>query len=247
MSRALIIVFGGVAYLVFFATFLYLIGFVGDVPGLERTVDYGPPASASTAIMVNLVLIALFGVQHSVMARPGFKAATRSVVPEPIERSLYLVAASAVLILLFVWWRPISAVIWSVENAVGAIILWALFGLGWLTVLVSTFLISHFELFGLKQVWMHWRGERAKPMPFHTPLLYRLVRHPMYVGFLIAFWATPHMTAGHLLLALGMSAYILIAIRYEERDLVRTFGADYTAYQENVGMLVPKRVRKSQG
>ncbi len=240
MRAALFILFGGVAYLVFFATFLYLIGFVGNLPGLERTVDFGEPAPVAMAAIIDTALISIFGLQHSIMARPGFKASTRRLVPEPVERSLYLIAASAALILMFVFWRPIPGLVWSVHSDAGTAILWALFGFGWLTVLVTTFLISHFELFGLKQVWLHWRGARADPMPFRTPFLYRLVRHPMYAGFFIAFWATPLMTFGHMLLAVGMSVYILIAIRYEERDLVGVFGDDYQDYQARVGMLLPK-------
>lgn len=245
MARAFYLLFGVLSYLVFFATFLYLVAFVGDLPWVPRTVDRGHEVvGLAHAIAVDLALIALFGLQHSVMARPRFKAAWTRIVPPQIERSVYVLFASLCLILMFVFWHPIPAVIWSVETPFGAYGLWALFGLGWLIVLVSTFLISHFELFGLHQVWSH-AGGRDIPAPvFRTPLFYQRVRHPIYAGFVLAFWATPHMTAGHLLLALGMSVYILIAIRHEERDLVALFGADYEDYRSRAGMLVPKLGRR---
>lgn len=232
-------------YALFFATFLYLIGFVGDLPFLPNTVDRGGPVlPAAAAIGVNLALIALFGIQHSVMARPAFKRAWTRIVPEPIERSIYVLAASLALILLFIFWSPIPVTIWRVEG-LGAAILLALFGSGWAIVLLSTFLISHFELFGLTQVWTHVRGRTPAEPVFRTPLFYRLVRHPLYSGFLIAFWATPHMTVGHLVLAIGMTAYILIAIGHEERDLVALFGARYEDYRRDVGMLTPRFRRKT--
>jgi methanethiol S-methyltransferase len=246
MARILYLLFALAAYLLFFGTFLYLIAFVGNLPWVPVTVDRGGASGqVSLAVIVNLALIALFGVQHSVMARSGFKRAWKRIVPPPLERSVYVVAASLALILLFLFWRPIPGVIWSVENEAGAAILWALFGLGWLIVLVSTFLISHFELFGLAQVWGHARGA-AEPAPpvLRTPLFYRHVRHPLYSGFFLAFWATPQMSAGHLLLAIGVSAYMLIGIFYEERDLVSTFGEDYRAYRARTGMLAPRFGRK---
>lgn len=248
MARILYLLFGVAAYLLFFATFLYLIAFVGDLPGVPRTVDRGGEVGPlGLALVVDVALIGLFGLQHSVMARAGFKRAWTRFVPPPIERSVYVVAASLVLILLFLVWRPIPAVIWSVENELGAAILWALFALGWLIVLVSTFLISHFELFGLAQVWGHARGAPEVAAPaFRTPFFYRWIRHPLYSGFFLAFWATPQMSAGHLLLAAGVSVYMLIAIRYEERDLVALFGADYESYRHRAGMLTP-RLRKRAG
>jgi protein-S-isoprenylcysteine O-methyltransferase Ste14 len=246
MARILYLLFGVAAYLLFFATFLYLIAFAGNLPWVPLTVDRGGIAGpAGLALVVDVALIALFGLQHSVMARPGFKRAWTRIVPPPIERSVYVVAASLALILLFLVWRPIPGAVWSVENATGAAILWALFGLGWLIVLVSTFLINHFELFGLAQVWGHARGRtEAAPPAFRTPFFYRWIRHPLYSGFFLAFWATPHMTLGHLLLAAGVSAYMLIAIRYEEHDLVDTFGDDYRTYRERTGMLTPRLGRR---
>jgi methanethiol S-methyltransferase len=246
MTRTLYLLFGVIAYTIFLATFLYLIGFVGNLPGLPRTVDRGPTSDLAAALIVNVSLIALFGLQHSVMARQGFKRAWTRIVPEPIERSLYVLAASLALILLFAFWRPLPATIWSIENDLAASLVWILFALGWLIVLLSTFLISHFELFGLKQVWRHMTGVAAASPQFRQPFFYKLVRHPLYAGFFLAFWATPHMTAGHLLLALGMSTYMLIAIRYEERDLVALFGEDYEAYRRNTGMLTPRMRRRPQ-
>jgi protein-S-isoprenylcysteine O-methyltransferase Ste14 len=246
MARAIYLLFGFLAYLIFFLTFLYLIAFVGNLPWVEVTVDRGGPAGPLTlALIVNVALIALFGVQHSVMARAGFKRAWTRIVPEPIERSTYVLLASLALIILFLFWRPIPAPVWSVGNEIGAMILWALFGAGWLIVLLSTFLLSHFELFGLHQVWSHARGSELPPPQFRQPLFYKWVRHPLYAGFFLAFWATPQMSMGHLLLALGMSVYMLIAIRHEERDMIRLFGDQYVEYRSKVGMLVPGLGRRS--
>jgi protein-S-isoprenylcysteine O-methyltransferase Ste14 len=240
MARAFYLLFGVLAYLVFFATFLYLIAFVGNCPVIPYAIDRGPEAAWPAAVAIDLALIALFGLQHSVMARQGFKRAWTRVVPEPIERSIYVLLASLVLIVMFLLWHPIPMVIWSVEAPWAVYLLWALFGLGWLIVLVSTFLINHFELFGLRQVWSHASG-RAIPAPtFRTPLFYQRVRHPLYSGFILAFWATPAMSAGHLLLAAGMTVYILIAIRHEERDLVWLFGTQYQDYRRRAGMLLPR-------
>ena len=244
MARIVYLLFGVAAYAVFFATFLYLIAFVGNCPVIPYAVDRGPEAALPVAAGIDLALIALFGLQHSVMARQGFKKAWTRIVPEPVERSLYVLIASLCLIALFVFWRPIPGIVWSVENPALAYALWALFGLGWLIVLLSTFLINHFELFGLRQVWSHAGGREIPAPQFRKPFFYRFVRHPLYSGFVLAFWAAPVMTAGHLLLAAGMTVYILIAIRHEERDLVGLFGADYEAYRGEAGMLVPKLGRR---
>lgn len=240
MVRAASLLFSTVAYAIFFATFLYLIAFVGDLAVVPRTIDRGLEAPLGVAIVINLAAIALFGLQHSVMARQGFKRAWTRIVPEHLERSAYVLAASAALIVMFLAWRPIPRVIWDVTGTVLEIPLWALFALGWLIVLLSTFLINHFELFGLQQAWFHMRNRRAQAPQLRQPFFYRWVAHPLYAGFFLAFWATPQMTAGHLLFALGMSAYILIAIRYEERDLTNLFGRDYENYRAGVGMLMPR-------
>lgn len=238
MNRYLQLALGIAAYLLFFATFLYLIGFVGGIV-VPRTVDNGPAVPVALAALIDVALIALFGVQHSVMARPGFKAAWTRIVPPALERSAYVVAASLALIVLMLSWQPIPAVIWSVETPWAVALLWGLFALGWAMVMVSTFLINHFELFGLHQLWRHVRAEPAPAASFREPFLYRWMRHPLYSGFILAFWATPVMTAGHALLAAGMTAYILIAIRYEERDLIAAIGKPYAEYRKRVGMLVP--------
>jgi protein-S-isoprenylcysteine O-methyltransferase Ste14 len=246
MSRAAALVFAIVAYAIFFATFLYLIVFVGDLSFATRTVDEGPLADAISATFIDLGLIALFGVQHSVMARQGFKRWWLEIVPPPIERSIYVLATSAVLILLFLLWRPIDTIVWTVTSPPVSDLIWAAFWAGWLIVLASTFLINHFELFGLQQAWFHMRRREAQPPRLREPSLYKWVRHPLYVGFFLAFWAAPEMTVGHLLLAGGMSLYMLIGIRYEEHDLVSLFGRDYELYRERVGMLAPKLRRRGR-
>lgn len=244
MTRAASLLFAIVAYAVFFATFLYLIVFVGDlaIGSLEfKTVD-NPPSTLplGAALLINIGLIAVFGVQHSVMARQGFKKAWTRIIPKQAERSFYVLLASLALVLLFRFWQPIDSIIWDINTPLLHDFLFLLFWAGWLTVLVSTFLINHFELFGLQQAWFHVRGREAAPPAFRAPLLYKFVRHPLYLGFFLAFWATPEMTAGHLLLAAGMSVYMLIAIRHEERDLVAFHGRDYEEYRGRVGMLFPR-------
>ena len=245
MSRAIYLLFGVVAYLVFFLTFLYLIAFVGNLPWVPVTVDRGPAADPTMAALIDAGLIALFGLQHSVMARKGFKRAWTRIVPEPIERSVYVLLASAALIIMFLFWRPIGGTLWTIANPSGIAAMLILFFLGWLVVLVSTFLINHFELFGLRQVWANASGHEIPAPVFREPVFYRRIRHPLYSGFILAFWATPVMSYGHLLLSAGITIYILIAIRYEERDLVGLFGADYEAYRARAGMLVPKLRRRA--
>ena len=239
MSRWIMLVFASLCYLIFFATFLYLIAFVGNLPGVPVTVDRGPDAPFATALLVDAALILLFAVQHSGMARRAFKRWWTRIVPPQIERSLYVLAASLVLILLFALWRPIPGEIWSIADPIGQSAMWTLFALGWGIVLLSTFLINHFELFGLQQAWFNLRQRQAAAPEFRQPFLYRLVRHPLYLGFFIALWATPAMTIGHMLLAGGLSIWMLIAIQMEERDLVDLFGERYESYRRSVGMLVP--------
>jgi methanethiol S-methyltransferase len=245
MSRAASLLFSIVAYAIFFATFLYLIAFVGNFPIAGLTIDRGPDSPVGVAVIVDLALIALFGVQHSVMARQGFKRAWTRIVPEYLERSIYVLGASAALIVLFMFWRPIPTIIWDATVTGLEAPLWIVFAIGWLVVLLSTFLINHFELFGLQQAWFHARRRQAQSPRLRAPLFYRWVAHPLYAGFFLAFWSTPVMTAGHLLFALGMSTYILVAIRYEERDLRGLFGRDYDEYRASVGMLTPKFGRRS--
>ena len=245
MQRSLNLLFALVAYAIFFATFLYLIAFVGNIAVVPRTVDLGPAAAPIAAAVIDLALIALFGLQHSVMARQGFKAWWTRVIPPAAERSVYVLMASAALIILFSFWRPIAGTVWSVTNPLGETLLWALFALGWGIVLLSTFLLNHFELFGLQQAWLHLRGRQPQPPELRQPMLYRWVAHPLYAGFFLAFWATPTMSMGHLLLAAGVSVYMLIAIRYEERDLTGFYGEDYTRYRKSVGMIFPRFGRRA--
>jgi protein-S-isoprenylcysteine O-methyltransferase Ste14 len=245
MVKSAYSIFAAVTYTIFLATFLYLIGFVGDLPWLPNTVNRGAMRPLIPGLLGNVALIGLFGLQHSVMARASFKQVWTKVVPKPLERSVYVLAASLVLIVLFAGGSPLAGDIWRVETSFGNGLLWALFACGWLIVLLSTFLLNHFELFGLQQVYHHIRGKAAIAPTMRLPLSYKIVRHPLYSGFFIAFWATPHMTVGHLLLAVGMSAYMLGAIQLEERDLVGTFGDEYETYRHDVGMLAPRLRRKS--
>src|SRR3954452_20168806 len=245
MSRTAALVFAIACYAIFFATFLYLIVFVGGFGVGALTVDSGPPAPPAAAAIIDLALVALFGVQHSVMARRGFKRRWLKIVPPPIERSIYVLSASIMLMVLFLGWRPIDAIVWNVTNPLLKDAIWLLFWIGWLTVLLSTFLINHFELFGLQQAWFYLRGREAEPPKFRQPFFYKWVRHPLYLGFFLAFWGAPEMTFGHLLLAAGLLVYMLIAIRYEEHALIGLFGRDYELYRERAGMLLPKFRRRS--
>lgn len=253
MKRIAFFVYGVVVYLIFLGTFLYAIGFVGNFRlelangflFVPKSMDIGgEPGSLATALLVDLLLLGVFAVQHSVMARRGFKARWARIVPRPIERSTYVLFASLALIALFYFWRPLGAVLWDVtgfgwlRNALVALSL-----VGWLLVLIGTFLIDHFDLFGLRQVWHALRGTEAPDLEFATPGPYKLVRHPIYLGFIIAFWATPVMTVGHLVFAVATAAYILVAIQLEERDLIDRYGSLYRDYRRRVGMLLPRPPR----
>ena len=236
-SRITAFVYGVVCYLAFFATFLYAIGFLGNFV-VPKSIDSGPQAPFLYALAINAVLLALFALQHSVMARPWFKAAWTRIVPSSVERSTYVLFSSLALLLLFWKWEPMGGVIWNVTNLDAQIALNCLFGLGVLIILAASFLINHFDLFGLRQVWLNLRGVPYTDLAFSTPGLYRIVRHPLYVGWLLMFWAAPVMTVAHLVFTLGTTAYILIAIQFEERDLLQ-FHKEYAEYREQVPMLIP--------
>ncbi len=241
LKRVAVFGFGVVSYAVFFASFLYAIGFVGGF-GVPTTLDGAPTPAAggvAAALAVDALLLALFAVQHSVMARPWFKAIVTRRVPTAAERSLYVLASSLALIVMFWQWRPIGGTVWDVASPVARAALYALFAFGWTTVLGTTFLINHFDLFGLRQVWLFLRGRPYTPLRFGTPGPYRHVRHPLYVGWLFAFWATPTMTAAHLFFAVVTTAYILMAIRWEERDLEAAH-PEYAEYRRRVPMLLPR-------
>jgi protein-S-isoprenylcysteine O-methyltransferase Ste14 len=238
MKKATYFTYGIISYAIFFMTFLYAIGFVGNFL-VPKSIDAAPIVPLSVAIITNLILLGVFAIQHSVMARPGFKKVWTKIVPVPIERSTYVLLSSFALIALFVFWQPMGGVIWNVTDPVGVSAMYGLFGFGWLLVLVATFLINHFDLFGLRQVFLHLMGKDYTNLKFNTPWLYKHVRHPLYVGWFFAFWATPSMTATHLLFAVTTTAYILIAIVFEERDLIKAH-PEYAAYRKQVPMLIPK-------
>lgn len=240
MGRQLAFIYGILSYILFFVVFLYSIGFVGNMV-VPKTIDSGAGMTSNwlAAALINLAVLTVFALQHSVMARPAFKAWWTRLVPASVERSTYVLLSSLALILVFWLWQPLLGVIWQVENAAGQTLLRALFWLGWLVVLASTFMISHLELFGLKQVYLNLTRATSPPAEFRTSMLYRFTRHPIMLGFIIAFWATPRMTAGHLLFAIVTTAYILVALQFEERDLIQLFGDRYREYRKKVPMVFP--------
>ena len=244
LKRTAILLYGSVSYALFFACFLYAVGFVGNIL-VPVSMDSAPLLPLGAALAVNIGLLGLFAVQHSVMARPAFKKWWTRFVPEPIERSTYVLFSTLALVALFALWQPLGGVIWQVENQSAQMALYAAYGFGWLLVLVSTFLINHFDLFGLRQVWFAFRGKPYTPVQFREPLLYKYVRHPLYVGWFFAFWATPTMTVTHLLFAIATTAYILIAIQLEERDLIAEHGDSYRDYRKRVPMLIPSFARRA--
>ena len=238
IKRILFFGYGVFCYLVFLGTFLYAIGFIGNF-GVPTALDGPATGPLGISIAINAGLLTLFALQHSVMARKWFKEWWTKIVPKPVERATYVLFSSVALILLFVLWRPLGGVVWSVEDPVGRLVLRGLFAFGWALILYTTFLINHFDLFGLRQVWRYLTGQPESALRFVTPGAYRIVRHPLYVGWFLAFWMTPVMTFAHLLFSLATTAYILVAIQFEERDLVREFGETYEDYRRAVPMLVP--------
>jgi protein-S-isoprenylcysteine O-methyltransferase Ste14 len=246
MKRILVFAFGVASYLAFFATFVYSVGFIAG-QFVPKSIDSAATSAPWAALLVNLVLLGAFGLQHSVMARPAFKRWFTRFVPESAERSVYVLASVAVMVLLFWGWQPIAGQVWHVENELGRGVLWALYLAGFGLVFYSTVLISHFDLFGLRQVWLQLVGRDYDPMPFAVPSLYKHIRHPLYVGWTVVFWATPTMSVGHLLFAVVCTAYMLVAIRFEERDLITHFGEQYRTYRDQVPGLIPRRRRPIAG
>lgn len=244
MKRMLAFAYGAASYAISFATFLYAFGFVGGFV-VPKTIDSPMEGSLGMAVAVNLALLALFATQHSVMARPAFKRWLEKFVPTHLERSTYVLFSSLAMIVMFWQWRSMGGAIWDIQQPAGRIAMYALFGLGWLAVLVSTFLINHFDLFRLRQVWLYLQGKEYTSLPFKTPWVYSHVRHPLYVGWILASWMTPTMTVTHLFYAIGITAYILIAIQFEERDLL-TFHPEYDAYRKRVPMLIPRFGRATE-
>ncbi len=245
--RHLALVYGLVCYVLFLGAFLYAIGFVGDLVVPKSINAPATGADWQQALLVDALLLLMFAVPHSIMARPGFKAWWTTFVPPAVERSTYVLTSSVLLGVLYWLWIPIPAVIWQVSAGPLAAVIWGLFWTGWLLALVSTFLIDHFDLFGLRQVFLYWTNRPYEPNPFRTPLLYRWVRHPLILGFLIAFWAAPTMTGGRLLFAVATTVYCLIALHFEERDLLHYYGEEYASYQKQVRMLAPFPRRAQRG
>ena len=244
MTRAAIFAYGAAAYVTFLAVFLYTIGFVGNF-AVPKTLDGKHSMPWQTALLVDAALLALFAVQHSVMARKGFKRMLTRIIPESAERSTFVLASNATLALLFWLWQPLGGSVWSIESAPGRALMYMAYGFGWALVLVATFVINHFDLFGLRQVWRELQGKPQAALRFAVPLLYRIVRHPLYVGWLLVFWSTPDMTITHLFFAIMTTGYILVAIQFEERDLVKDH-PEYAVYHRQVPMLIPRITRPPQ-
>lgn len=244
LGRVTTFVYGVFCYLIFFGTFLYAIGFLGNFI-VPKSIDSGRTIPLGEALLLNAALLAVFAVQHSVMARPGFKRVWTRIIPKQAERSTYVLLSSLALIALFRLWQPMGGVVWNIEQPVLRAVLYGLFAVGFLLVLISTFLINHFDLFGLRQVYLYLRGKKYTQLRFGTPILYRHVRHPLYLGWLFAFWATPTMTIAHLVFAIATTAYIFIAIQLEEKDLIDAYGNDYKRYRETVPMILPVRIAKN--
>ena len=241
MNRITIFLYGALAYVTFLATFLYAVGFIGNF-AVPKSMDSPADGPWLTALLVDLGLLSLFALQHSVMARPAFKRLLTRIVPVEAERSTYVPASSLALLLLFWKWRPLGGTVWGVQNSLGASLFYASYGFGWVLVLLATFVINHFDLFGLRQAWRHLQGRPQSALKFETPLLYRVVRHPLYVGWITVFWSTPVMTVTHLIFALATTVYILVAIQFEERDLVAKH-PEYIDYRRQVPMIVPRLPR----
>lgn len=238
-KRIAIFVYGVISYALFFGNFLYAFGFMANV-FVPKSIDSGPEVPFLAALLNNAGLLGLFALQHSIMARPVFKQWLTKFIPRAAERSTYVLMSSICLAALFAFWQPMGGTIWNVQDPVGQIVLYSLLVIGYVIVLISTFLINHFDLFGLRQVWLYLRGKEYTPLKFRTPGFYKFVRHPLYVGWLLFFWSTPTMTAAHLVFAIATTAYILLAIRFEERDLIAEHGSRYTTYRQHVPMLIPK-------
>lgn len=243
MKRLVFLVYGVVCHLLFLATFAYLAGFVGNLI-VPKTIDSAPAGPVGPAVAINLLLIGLFALQHSVMARPAFKRVWTRVVPQPIERSTYVLASCIVTAVMMWQWRTIDLTVWDLQSPWLRAVVWSLFIAGWLLVPMVSLMINHFDLFGTRQVWLHWRGDEYSHLPFREPMLYKHVRHPLYVGWGIAFWSIPTMTAGHVLFALGMTVYMAVAVIFEERDLVAHFGQQYVEYRRRVPMVIPRWLKR---
>lgn len=245
MKRYLFLIYGIVSYLIFFGTILYSIGFIGNF-AVPKTLDGPAELPLLQALLINAGLLGLFAVQHSGMARAGFKKWWTKIIPEPIERSTYVLISSLLMIALFWFWQPLGGEVWTIENSTARAIIWGLFTLGWAILFASTFLINHFDLFGLRQVWLAFKGQPYTDLKFDVPILYRMVRHPLYFGFIVAFWSTPTMTVTHLVFAIACTGYILVGIYFEEKDLVKRFGQHYLDYKKKVPMLIPIRFSKKK-